>query len=95
MYQKEVTKETGQSFAKCADLEQFLRRMNEHEWAMLRYHMDRHATRKLHVPLGGSLLSMLIAAHAGTEPVACVSACRVMSHNDGGAIPPCLVNSSP
>ena len=62
LYQKEVTKETGQSFAKCADLEQFLRRMNEHEWAMLRYHMDRHAIRKLRVPLGGSPLSMLMGS---------------------------------
>jgi hypothetical protein len=61
-YQKEVTRETSQSFAKCADLEPFLRRMNEHEWAMLRYHMDRHATRKLHVPLGGSPLSMLMGS---------------------------------
>ena len=60
MYQKEVTKETGESFAKGGGLEQFLPRMNEHEWAMLRYHLDRRATRKLHVPLGGSPLSMLM-----------------------------------
>ena len=78
MYQKEVTKETAESFAKGGDLEQFLPRMKEHEWAMLRYLMDRHATRKLHVPLGSSLLSMLIGS-------CCCSGCCDRGVDNGGS----------